>query len=333
MLRFRLLLLAVILLALPLTACAPAAVPTTAPAVRPTLTLRAYPSATLSPTPLPTGLATSTPTPTATATPEPVTYTVAEGDDMFIIALRHGVTLDALKAANPTVIPNAMGLGTVLLIPITPTPPSENDTTVTPSPGPTAIARVDYDVFCYPESFGGLYCLVLVENDTDKPLENVSALVTLDLPGTDDDPSQVAITPLNLLPAQTTLPAITYFAPPLPQGFTPTAFQDYALPVPEDDIRYLEAGVASLQVELSESAASAQVSGQVVFDDPSATVASVWVLAIAYDQTGQPVGIRRWEFNTPVSTGQPLDFEIIVFSLGPQIDRVDCYVEVRSILP
>lgn len=47
---------------------------------------------------------------------------------MFSIALYYGITLDELKAANPEVNPNAMSLGTVLLIPVTPTAPSSQRT-------------------------------------------------------------------------------------------------------------------------------------------------------------------------------------------------------------
>ena len=39
---------------------------------------------------------------------------------MFGISLWYGISLEALKTANPTVNPYAMGVGTVLLIPLTP---------------------------------------------------------------------------------------------------------------------------------------------------------------------------------------------------------------------
>lgn len=63
------------------------------------------PSITLTPSaiPLPTNTLAPTPTlaPTLTPTPAPVTYTVTDQDDMFGVSLRFGVSLDALKAANP----------------------------------------------------------------------------------------------------------------------------------------------------------------------------------------------------------------------------------------
>ncbi len=45
------------------------------------------------------------------------TYTVKAGDFMINIAKKFGVTLAALKAANPTVDPTKMRIGSVLVIP------------------------------------------------------------------------------------------------------------------------------------------------------------------------------------------------------------------------
>ena len=90
------------------------------------------------PTPLPTNEATPTPTPTEifnespapseivepTPTPEatatPVagsTYTVKKNDTMWAIAKKFGITVEALRAANPKVVPTKMRIGTVLVIP------------------------------------------------------------------------------------------------------------------------------------------------------------------------------------------------------------------------
>lgn len=59
--------------------------------------------------------------PSATATvppsPTPATYTVQPGDTLFDIAVRLGVPLDALMAANRLVEPNSLTVGQVLVIP------------------------------------------------------------------------------------------------------------------------------------------------------------------------------------------------------------------------
>jgi LysM repeat protein len=45
------------------------------------------------------------------------TYRVQKGDTMWAIAKEFGVTVAALKKANPKVNPNAMRIGTILVIP------------------------------------------------------------------------------------------------------------------------------------------------------------------------------------------------------------------------
>ncbi|HPL82470.1 MAG TPA: LysM domain-containing protein, partial [Anaerolineaceae bacterium] len=83
--------------------------------------------------PSPSHTASPSPSPMPTATPEPVTFKVGRNDDMFSVALYFGVSLEALKTANPQVIPNAMSIGTELIIPITPTPGMDSETEPSPS--------------------------------------------------------------------------------------------------------------------------------------------------------------------------------------------------------
>ena len=45
------------------------------------------------------------------------TYTVKAGDTMIKIAKKFGITLTALQAANPSVVPTKMKIGSVLVIP------------------------------------------------------------------------------------------------------------------------------------------------------------------------------------------------------------------------
>jgi LysM repeat protein len=55
--------------------------------------------------------------PTAEPTAAEETYKVKKGDTMWQIAKKFGVTVAALKKANPKVDPNKMRVGTVLVIP------------------------------------------------------------------------------------------------------------------------------------------------------------------------------------------------------------------------
>jgi LysM repeat protein len=80
------------------------------------------PAATPSSTPGPSATATLVPTAAPVATPAPtptrqVTYTVAAGDTLALIAQRFGTTVAALEAANGIEDPNEIIIGQVLVIP------------------------------------------------------------------------------------------------------------------------------------------------------------------------------------------------------------------------
>src|SRR5512141_2101170 len=96
---------------------------TASPAAAGQLTPYRSPTGTVTPTPTDP----ATPTPLPSPTPTPRSHTVVKGEDMFGIALRYGVTLEELKAANPDVNPNFLSVGAVLVIPqsLTPQPSME----------------------------------------------------------------------------------------------------------------------------------------------------------------------------------------------------------------
>lgn len=66
------------------------------------------------------------------------TYTVVSGDTMWKIANDHGVTLDALIAANPQIPdPSMIAVGQVVNIPTPPqNPPAPAPAPEVPAPGP-----------------------------------------------------------------------------------------------------------------------------------------------------------------------------------------------------
>ena len=134
-----------------LSACAPQPTVSTAQPI----TLVPYLTSTQSPSQTPRGLVTAeTPLPT----PTPFTYTVQSGDTISGIALKFGVSIDNLQAANPETPPNAMSVGTVLNIPSNPENPSGEPT---PTPASFSIRQIE----CYPTSNNGMWCFVLVHND------------------------------------------------------------------------------------------------------------------------------------------------------------------------
>lgn len=324
-----------LLAAICLSACTSLAAPSSTPEFALIGTLRPYPSKTPTPSPYPSNYITASLTPTPTAIATPVYYAIREADDMFGISLRYGISLEALRTANPSVNPYAMGVGTALLIPITPTVGSTPTATPTAPETPAPIGTITNgpQTDCYRDSSGGITCFVLVTNASEKPLENLSVIISLKDNQSDYSLSQTAILPLNILPARQSLPLITYFQAPTPQDFSASATIDFSLPVLEEDKRYLEVQISTFSTNMAADKLSANISGEVNLSDPDESASSVWVLAVAYAPDGRVVGIRRWEAQPPIPTDLNIPFSLNIYSLGPAIDRVELYAEARPTLP
>ncbi len=300
--------------------------PTDTPIIALTPIATPIPTNTLAPSP--------TPSPTFTPTPAPVTYTVTEKDDMFGVALKYGVSLDELKAANPTVIPNMMSVGTVLIIPITPTPPSTGAGQENPTPTPDAFSplRIAMAPVCYQDALGGAYCFVQLENISDSPVENPSVRFTLtgnDATGLEMD----GILPLNILPAQEIIPAVAYFPSPVPVGFEVNVQITDWLPVMPDDARYLDAEIVAEApaIAIAAGAGFAEVTGVVNLTQGQAEY--VWVLGVAFDANGQVLGLRRWEPESPMPNGNAIPFDFRVYAMQGEIAEVKLFVEALASNP
>ena len=304
--------------------------PTIVPLPTDTPIIALNPSAT--PRPTDTLAPTPTLTPTLTPTPAPVTYTVTEKDDMFGVALKYGVSLEALKSANPTVIPNLMSVGTVLIIPITPTPPSASTSHHTPTqtPDPFSPLRLAMAPVCYRDGLGGAYCFAQLENLSQSPVENPSARFTLT--STDATTLEMdGILPLNILPAQQTMPVVAYFPAPIPENFEISAQILDWLPVMSDDTRYLEAEIVAEPSTIAPGASFAEAVGVVRL--PEGRADYVWVLGVVYDSNGQVLGLRRWEAEVPLSTNGSMPFNFRIYAMQGEIAELKLFVEAHANLP
>ena len=292
-------------------------------------TLRPYPSPTSTTTPFPTDYVSPTPSPTVTSTPTPVLYEVQSEDDMYSIAFRYGIEPAALMTANPTVNPRMMSVGMTLLIPITPSPEPTPTASLAVSTTPTEEEDEALIPDCYLNALGGLWCFVLVGNEEDQARENISALVTL--VGEDQTLQEVALAPLNLLPAGKSLALAAYFPPPIPAAYTATAMVDFWLPVMPGDDRYLNVALDAQEINLSENGRAARVRGEVTLPADQGAAQYVWVNATAFDEENHVLGVRRWESTSSLAAGETQTFEFFVYSLAGEIDRVEVLVEARRL--
>ncbi len=304
-----------IILILFLTACAPQS--TSQPAFD---TLAPYSTGTPSPTP--DQLEGLVPAETPLPSPTPFLYKIRGDDTMSQIAEKFHVSLDALRAANPDVNPNAMTVGTELKIPSSPANLTGESS---PTPEPASVKQIE----CYPTADQSMWCFVLVHNDYSDFMENVSAQVTLVDANGQTLSSQLAFSPLNILPPNTSLPLVTFFAPSIPADVRPQVQILTAIRLLPNDARYLPAAVQDTLVQIDSSGRFAQISGQVYLAPESKAASQIWVAAVSYDKSGRVVGVRRWESNTGLSPDNALPFALQVSSVDGEIDRVEFAVEAR----
>lgn len=248
-------------------------------------------------------------------------YTIVEGDTMLGIALRQGISLEELQAANPEVNPRLLVVGTNLVIPLGEILP-ENPATATPLP--IQVDRTN----CYlaPD---GMWCFVLIKNQRTRALENLSAQVVLyDLAGEILTQGN-AYGPLNFVAAGQEMPLVVFFPGKFPSDNTATTKILTGQLVPKNDDRYLNAWLEIDQIGINGSANQADIAGSIGLPVKSQPGNLAWILVVAYDPAGNVVGIRKLEQLGQFEPGASRTFETSVFSLGPAISDVKSFVEVR----
>jgi hypothetical protein len=253
--------------------------------------------------------------------PTPILYTIVLGDTLGAIADRFNVSLEALMAANPGIQPTALTVGTKLVIPVGFTQPSES----APTPAPVEVQQAH----CWPETTGGLWCFALVQNEYAEVLENISAQFTL-LDGSGDElASQVAYAPLNILLPGACMPLGVHFPAPVDPKVLLRVQVLTAIRLLPGDARYLPVGLENTLVSVEAGGCSAQVSGRVMLTVLDGRANTLWVLAVAYDESGNLVGFRRWESGAPLAGGERVIFDFLLSSVGPDIAQVEFLTEAR----
>jgi hypothetical protein len=272
---------------------------------------------------------------------------------MLGIAIRYGLTLEQLQAANPGVDPGFLVIGNALVIPIEGQSSGE-------IPLPTPLPVLWSAPRCYSSADEGMWCFLLVTNDQPTAIENLSAWISLYDSQGNPIGGQAAAAPLNLLSSGKSMPLMAFFASPIPDEVLPQGQLLTALAVEDVGGRYLNAEVQVSSVDIADGGMLASVQGQVMVPQGSIP-SSVWIIVTAYDEAGEVVGLRKFDLGTPCGTPQtpvasstlqptpatgtpaftptpsatpaPLvvctQFEYPVYSLGPTIQRVEVLLEAR----
>lgn len=307
----------VLALFIPLLACSAPDSPSPEPA-SPFPEISSMPPASPLPSPTSPALPLLTPAPLALQptivipTPTPFAYTVRSGDTLSQIALRYGLTVDELLAANPGVS-TILSIGQVVQIPSRPASVAE----AVPAPAELLVGPLQ----CFP-SGAGMWCLALAQNPHAEPVENITAQISILNQNGEPESALEALAPLNILPAGAGLPVAAFF-PLRPSGpFAARLDILTAFLLSPGDPRYLPVQVNNLLTQVSADGLSAQVSGRLVFSQSGPPSAEIWLAGVAYDESGQVAGFRRWQ-----AAGAPQTFSFDVYSLGLPIARVEVIPE------
>ena len=279
---------------------------------------------TLTPSPVFTvDLAQLEPTGVPTASPTPFIYKVVANDTLIGIATRYNIALEELIAANPGIDPSFLIIGAELLI------PAGDGAVIDILPTPTPVGISVQQPICYPTAAGGLWCLLLVNNNQAFAVENLAAEILLLTSTGEVVAQQQAIPLINVLPNGRSLPLVALFDDAPSTWDKAEARLLSAISVPEGDERYLNAEILNLQISIDSSGSSATITGEIVLAPEIPVANLIWILAIAYDENGVPVAVRRWDHAGELVGGDTLSFAIDLYSLGPVITQVELLYEVR----
>jgi len=265
-------------------------------------------------TPEPAAELVSTPAPTAA----PIIHAVALGETISSIALLYGVPMDAIIKANPEAKPTALIVGDELIIP---TSNSRQSVIV----DPVILENIQIsDPDCARMRDGGLWCAVIVENQGQEDLEDI--VVTFSFRDSDGNVLEERLAPaiMRFAAAGIAIPAVV-FLEHIPSLYAAThAVLFSALAVEASTLTYLTVEVEEETHTLN--GMEGMISGRMrVEAEQDRDRADIWIGAVAFDNDGAVVGVRRVE--SSVATNEIFNFSITIYSSAGSIDRVELYTE------
>lgn len=271
-------------------------------------------------------VATTVPAPTnlpeLLPSPTPFTHTIVQGDTLLGIALQYGVELDDLRAVNPEIDPNILSVGKTVIIPL-----GEDGAIVMPTENPLPINL--HEPVCYLTLLKGMWCFISVENTLDVPIESLSLQINLLAENGEIIAFTSAVPPINLIPTGKTIPAVAYFPGPVNENLQPTVQIKSAFPANNLQERYILLVMEDSEISVETDGLSATISGLLRLPQESLSAREVRVVAVAYSQNNAVLGVRIWEAESGLSTGDALTYQFTVYSLENTISRVEVFSEAR----
>jgi hypothetical protein len=160
-------------------------------------------------------------------------------------------------------------------------------------------------------------------------VEDISVDFVLSGSGGSDSHTAAAYGLPDRLPAGTSTILAVYFPETPPQPLQVNTRLRTANPVMREEERYLQASIEKGTTQVSSDGLSARVSGIVQLQANQADANIIQVTASAYNASGLPVGVRRWDSTVGLESGSGLMYDFYVYSLNGPIDRVEVLLETR----
>ncbi len=148
-------------------------------------------------------------TPIPAPTPAPTIHIVALGETISSIALRYGLDMNAVLAANPEIDPYELIVGNQILIPL-----GDLQTQIGITTEPIAL-KLDKPE-CTHTPVGGLWCFSILSNPLGEAAANLAVNFKLLNSASEEIDNKTVPAILNKLDPGDSLPAVSYFPAPLP---------------------------------------------------------------------------------------------------------------------
>ena len=250
-------------------------------------------------------------------TPTPFIHIVQQDETLYWIAVRYDVTLDRLVSANPGLDSSMLSVGTEVIIP---RPEEENR-----PPTPTPYALLQDSPQCYPTANGDLYCYVLVTNNQNISLENISLAFNLYSEDQELLGSQIAFPPLNTLFPDQSIPIGVLLADtPADQSRISTTLLT-AYPSNLQDPLVI---ITDFSLEYAQENTIVRIQGEYEILEEGLQGRQAWIVGVGYSE-GRPAALRKWVRETESEQSDPNSFDFLLYSLGPEIDQVQLFSELH----
>ncbi len=276
---------------------------------------------------MPTETATPAATLEPTLTPTPFAHVLGTGETISSLALGYGLEISEILAVNPQLTPNALSVGTEILIPYDNSAAGEGSEGAGSSVNAISepLALNVGEPACVETAEGGLRCLAQVGNPLAQSASGITVRFTLRDSAGETLAEQTVPTLLNLLAPGETLPASAYFGTNLPVGYQVSAVLNTALPLDQNAPGYTP---VLLKVNaIDPSGQAARVSAVIPVQAADGGVNSIWVGLIAFDADGHVVGVRRLEY-APLTEGEDGQaIKVYVYSNSRAIQQVEVRAE------